>query len=378
MADGTHTSKAVKRVIVILPTLFALAYGLFALWRKKATGAAGGGELLAFVEPTIYGVFVSVLVWASQSGVRDALEGNAKRQLKALRDYLHAQTDSFQAILGKSPSPDLCRLLFADLGELPPLFVSFLAKERDLQNVGLETLRNNGRWPLSTARAYEAITDCMTAAKTILIVDQDIRRWYEILEKGRAGLQWSSNTINYSEHILQMLIEGSLDRDPLIEEMRRVFIIPATSGGEASENIDNNSHDVLEHIWDIERQILADREERGLPQLKRFGTRFFIVDHSQLTGASVLLNRINRFRDYVVFDRSICFEEDVLYSTKHSSRLTGSAVLMAPPDIEEREAFFDQLWATAKGDPSLSSRSSGGDSATKPNLEGDETTVAEG
>jgi hypothetical protein len=260
--------------------------------------------------------------------------------------------------------PGAEQLVKVDKLTLPPLFESFLIKERRWQQDGIVRLREQGQWPITTADNYEFIGYVLPKATNVDILDQDIRRWFEVLGDGNPQ---TSTTFNYSNEILCTIFKTLVAKDSSVDKIRRVFAIwspeiPCFTDADMNKIVSSNfgfdavwvdlskATRVLLLLWGVEA-IFNRPSRQGGPKCE---TRF--RNFSRNESATPLFKSTLSCQDFVMIDYNLCSVEEFHFekqSSRNSSFQTESHLAIfgherSKEKMEFRKRAFSELWNDQK------------------------------
>ena len=338
-----------QRLLVTSPLVIGIIWGLIP--------ALPNVQWVTGVVSTLLGLYLCVVLKSLINFILDVM-----------REYSRLYEKILEAKLGGLPSVEVIKLLVPF--KLPPHFTRYLSNERDNQQCGIETLKRDGRWPLSTARLYEVILTSISQSSKIHIIDQDIRRWYEILRSENCSLPnndfklITSTTFNYSWSILEHVNKTLISKSTKLKALQRIFIINpegvsaftdrdcqlAKKGADWSEL--NPATQVIVLLWAFEqrmREYRSNNRKNKKHENDLIGTRFIQVGSSDITKKK--LQRIHNNKDTVLMDSSFCLQEDLVFEVQGStltSEDTQSTLLINEGAIQESERLFDEVWKISK------------------------------
>jgi hypothetical protein len=331
VSGETPTERLANFLFFTTPTWSGALLGAWALFRDAVP--AHTRNVVDFVVLIFVGVTITLLMWAIDR------RADARRVAQQAQQY-----NQVREAMGLIPSPQLIRGL---VGSQPESFLQFLASERATQERGFNLLKSNQKWPLTTPRAYETIIHFLKDAEEFLIIDQDIRRWFEILDQEGQQVE-TSTTFNYSQYILD-LTEKAVERRKL-RSYKRVFMV--NSHALSCLQNEHAAHDiramppatrVLLTIWDFESRlqpVLGDN----------CGSRIMLM---RPTSANPLQRqRIAHYKDVVLVNQEVCMQEDLLYESQSSPRtsfLTESFMYTGGELVKDGPDFIGELWQKALG-----------------------------
>jgi hypothetical protein len=320
-----------KAVLFSVAPWIGLLYSLFEAKQRATPNAAWIAWFDIFLSTAI-GISVSVIGWAVIVLIQEMTREEYFRHFQALRE-----------VLGVIPAPNL---VLALAGQQPDLFLAFLAKEREELENGLTELKEKHVWPLSTPRAYESIIQFLLTGREFLSVDQDIRRWYEIVNE--PGYNNTSTTFNYSRQVLEVTHERF--RNKTLQTYRRVFVLHPELPCNLDPNVDRweelpKAMRVLLTIWDFEQRV-AKAFNITRPD---FGTR--VLTYTDRLQQSRLGEQVARYQDIVLIDREVCVHESLSCLTQlvpMSSFKTTSQIYTGGDELRALPEFYEELWKRAQ------------------------------
>lgn len=327
-------------VLITSPTWIGFLAGSWLLLRHPAVDDLEvRRDAVDLVVMTLFGATVSAVLWAIDRHLENRRTSSLAKQYEVVREAM-----------GLIPSTETLRGL---IGDQPTIFLNYLASERERQEKGLYSLRHNQKWPLTTPRAYETIIDFLQQADDFVIVDQDIRRWFEILESPEEGQSAeTSTTFNYSQYILD-ITSKRLAVDRSLTAYRRVFMVnDHVLDCLREEDAAREWHllpaatRVLLKIWEFERRLFAAARTPA----ERMGSRVILVRRHPTS--PTLHDKVHRFKDIVVIDGQVCLQEDLLYEMQGSPKtsfLTESWLISGGDFVKGSRDYFESLWSRAKG-----------------------------
>jgi hypothetical protein len=327
-------------VLYVLPTWFGVLYSITQYLEKRAQFAASRTRApedvwVDLTLPIVIGITLSATSWAILTVLQHRANIQTSEQYKLMRQAM-----------GRIPDSQLIRGL---AGDQPEQFLGFLAKERQDQEKGLLTLKEQGMWHLTTPRAYETIVHFIQHATNVHIVDHDIRRWLELLDE--PGQPATSTTFNYSRHILGVSHDGFVKGR--LRNYQRIFILNPSLGLNLEPNpVWPEWTDapplvrVLLTIWDFEQRLA---NAVGMKDRQNFGTRVLIWNNRVVAGQ--LEKQVNHYQDIVMVDGEVCFHENLNYKLQVvpvNSFETQSYLWTSRDYVRPIPEFYEQLWKKAK------------------------------
>jgi hypothetical protein len=240
-------------------------------------------------------------------------------------------------------------MLKSEFGIHSELFHGYFDEEGRRVRDNLGKLHSERTWRLSDSPIYSAVTNLIPRAQQIQIVDQDIRRWYEILPADNVSPGDGPATTYSSRTILLELGKQMLGADEH-GDFRRVFVIDPKQLNYKSYTSPkwkdlNRPLQVLLVIWTFEQKIALMRKEARKKALANMGTLVF--DNLTLSTRKSL----DKIEDVVIFNKELCVRESVTYDIQAKS-------VYLPPQpgriitdrtlVSEARDGFDVLWSNCR------------------------------
>jgi hypothetical protein len=337
-------AKFAEGVLIAAPFVILTGYGIYKILRDQAPGWVQSWIDFTF-ENLLLGIFVSIVFWSILEIIRDRVEKFDRTLIERLKNAL-----------GKIPAPHAMHLLVDGDEQLPTFLLEYLFREKCIQDAGFTSIVERGVWNLTTARLYEAIVTTIPNAGEIEMIDQDIRRWVELLKDSS-----TSTTFNYSVTILDVLFDAIVKAEGRkLTRFRRIFVVdPAQvhcfnhedrqiARGHKTWSKLQDATRILILIWAFERRVQEILKKRGLNYSPiEFETRVLIIDNSVREATKIGL-RANY--DSVVLDTDFSFVENIDYhvqSSKTTSNLTHSWIAVESrrhKNVSPKRKLFKELW----------------------------------
>lgn len=325
MKFGFDKIKFSKILLWILPTIFGMLIGIWKIIISYQTGMQIDlNIILSFLYTTLFGFCITCTVWAVT--IQFAFWQNKS---------ITMQHEYWDITMGKIPSDEIIK---SQIGEKSKYLLLYLANERSKINKNFRLIINDGIWELSTVQLYEVICDSMKLAQKMKILDQDIRRWFELCVPCNE-VSNSSTSFNYSKRFLEIVQKRVEIKKDTRFTIKRIFIINSILLPPTKDIMSSNVVKTLNAIWEEEDKYFIDKENNQ-------GTAYLLsseLDNLQRDG-------VREYKDFVLLDSEICFNEDINYQFQGDSipsHDTKGAIIINETKINNMECLFDELWKRA-------------------------------
>lgn len=337
-----------------------LTWRRYLLWTPTVIGALVGAWLLLKDIPqgqSVVTLVFTTLFGLILTGVATALSTESHRISDLTARKFH---EAVTVTLGDIPDAIAVQALYG--GEMGPLLRLHLTDAKERIHKAKAGYQSEGKIPLTTPESYEAIVRGMKRAGSIKILDNDIRRWYELLDCMKEDCELknlTSATFNYSRTILSDVGKRARN-DKSLQGVTRTFLVCnnhvdcLTDGDlgllQGGEDITKTSEatQVLLCIWRFEEWCRKQRQAKLLPEIP-FESKVLFWGSCPQT----LKDQVYTFKDFVVLDDEMCFQEDLVptdQASEFSSRDSQSYILVnhhTESHVHKMTEFYDEALTAA-------------------------------
>jgi len=340
LKEPTHS----QRLIFWTPTFFALLIGAWDIFVQSPQPVFNSQTISKFIIIQLSGIWLSLMMEAIWKQIKFS---NQERE-KIMQDAFKKITEHLD------PETSL-KLIMEENNRIKPL-IKILANEQLWLNLGRSNLKVAGKWRISTARLYEAITYSIEDADNVKIVDQDFRRWIEALHKDTQPSQPNtSTTFNYSRDILKRTYRAVESKK--LKSLKRIIVIHpdinCLNGDDLQiianpeENLSglNEATQILLLIWAFEKALVNEIEHASSTD---FQTKILQVGKNARAND---LDKIRNHKDTVILEDDFCFLEEINYETqmKPINSQSTESFLCINDIVKSKAEEFEYLWDKAKG-----------------------------